>query len=105
MFNLLSEDQAYENLEKRVHELEIENDALNLKVSKLMQELSLRPEQLTKYLNDPVNFTEKNWQEIQDLKKQYSEKLLTDLLNISKRRKSTTRKRSDAPQPHWVMMR
>lgn len=104
MFNLLSEDQASENLEKRIHELEIENDALSLKISKLMLELNLKPEQLSAYLSNPENFSEKNWSQLEDLRKEYHEKLLRDLLNISKR-KVLPRKKGEAPKPHWVMMK
>lgn len=105
MFNLISQDQNDDKLQKRITELTIEHEALNLKVAKIMEELELKPEQVTQYLANPENFSEKNWTQIQEIKNEQSQKLMNDLLILSKNPRKKKSLSKEPPKPHWVMMK
>lgn len=105
MFNLISIEQNIENLEKRTKELTIENSNLSRLYSLMMGELKLTPEQIRQFFSNPENFTKEEWEEISSQKQQLNEKLERDLQQMIDAKTKKRRSKSDAPKPHWVLMR
>ena len=88
-----------------IEELEIRIDALNRDVDTLFQELNVTPHQLSSCLSTPQNFSEDEWETVNNEKKKLNEKLLRELLNISNPKKTQAAYQSRNIQPHWLFVR
>lgn len=102
MFFELNKQQ---NLEKKIEELTIRQEALNREVSKLLKELEIRPEQLTTFVSKKDNFTEENWQQLQEAKSKLDEKLSRDLNSIRNPKETEKTYKERHVDQHWLFVR
>jgi len=79
MFAELNKEKSRE---KQIKELTIRMDNLDREVDKLLKDLDVTSEQLTSYVQNQENFTQENWQQLQEHKKQLIEKLDRELDNV-----------------------
>lgn len=60
---------------KKIREMDIRHERLDSDIEAFLEELEVTPEKLTSFISNKENFTEENWQTLQDQKKQLDEKL------------------------------
>lgn len=92
-------------LERKILETELQNESLDREIQTLLSEYNVLPEQLSLYVSNKENFTEKNWNELLAEKKQLDDKLTRTLDNLvsPKKRKKAQKERN--VQPHWLFVR
>jgi hypothetical protein len=86
-------------------ELDIRIEALNRDIEMLLNELKVAPQQLTTFIENQANFSEKDWQTLTDQRKALDEKLLRELLNISNPKQTQKAFKQRNVQPHWLFVR
>lgn len=91
--------------EKLLQELLIRMDALDREAKVLYQELDITPEQLRVFLENRENFTEENWETLQEQRKALDEKLKCVLDNVSDPIKAKKAQESRRVAPHWLFVR
>ncbi|HEV8052507.1 MAG TPA: hypothetical protein VGP47_08430 [Parachlamydiaceae bacterium] len=91
--------------ELALQELAIRAEALDRDVDGLLSQLNVSPEQLTTFIENKDNFSEENWNSLQELRKALDEKLLRELLNVSNPKKTRDSFKKMNPQPHWLFVR
>lgn len=102
MFFELNKQQ---DLQKKIEELTIRQEALNREVAKLLKELEVRPEQLTTFVSNKDNFTEENWQQLQEARKKLDEKLSRDLNSIRNPKETKKTYQERHVDRHWLFVR
>lgn len=79
-------EQSLENrlieIARKAQELEFQNASLDEETGTMLAENNVTPEQLTTFISSPDNFTEDNWNTLQEEKKKREEKLARDLANV-----------------------
>lgn len=90
-------------LEKRISELDLQNEALDREIESLLAEQKVSSRQLTYFLSKASHFTDGNWERLQKEKKKVEEKLERDLKNIKKKHRS--RESLKTIQPNWLFVR
>jgi hypothetical protein len=86
-------------------ELSIRIEALNRDVDGLLTQLNVSPEQLTTFIENKDNFSEENWNTMQEQRKALDEKLLRELVNVSNPKKTRDAFKNLNAQPHWLFVR
>jgi hypothetical protein len=105
MFNLNTSEHKDNEIEKKITELEIQNDNLNLSFAAFLRDLKLTTEQIDCFVNNPDNFSKENWEELQRQKQQLDEKLklaLDNIRNPLKNKKAYAHRKVDQ---HWLYVR
>ena len=105
MFEKLSIDVKIDKTQKETIELEIRHDQLNRDSTDLLNELEMTPDQLTQFIENKENFTEENWEQIQQKKLEIEQQLATDLSFIKNARQSQKSRQADNIAPHWFFVR
>lgn len=101
-------DSAEEKLtinEKKIQELAIRLEKLDLDINGFLKEMEVTPEQLTTFISQKENFTEDNWKELQEQKKKLDEKLDLELRNIRNPLKTKSALASLNVGRHWLHVR
>ena len=88
-----------------IEELAIRIETLNRDVDALLSELQVNPAQLTAFLNNKDNFTEENWETLQQQRKVLDEKLLTQLAHVSNPLNTKKAYADRNVQRHWLFVR
>lgn len=91
--------------EKAIQELSIRIEALNNDIDELLNELKVKPAQLTAFIENKANFSDENWEALQAQRKTLDEKLLRELVNISNPKKTRESFKQMNVQPHWLFVR
>lgn len=105
MLNESSPDQKIERTEQRIRELEIRNQGIDRQSNDLLQELRVTPAQLTAFIENPSNFTEKDWATLQRESATVNERLQIEITNISNPAKSKKTIAERNIGNHWVFVR
>lgn len=95
-------EEQVTNNEKKIRELSIRHEKLDLDVSNFLKELEVTPEQLSAFITKKENFTEDNWEELQNQKKKLDEKLDLELKNVRNPLKSKKALASLNIRQHWL---
>lgn len=98
------ENQIVKN-EKKIKELSIQMETLDKEVGELLNELDITPEQLTQFIQNPENFSEKTWEDLQRQRKNLDEKLQRDLNNVSNPKKTKNTYKKFRVPPNWIPVR
>lgn len=86
-------------------ELMLRHENLKRQTEELLQELQITPEQLTTYIENKENFTEKNWNELQSERTKIEEKIQTEISSINNPLKAKkTYSEKNIPN-HWISVR
>lgn len=104
----LSKDQPEEKLqnnERKIEELSIQFEALDREIHGLLQELNVTPEQLTQFVNTKQNFTDENWDQLQEEHKKMQEKLQVELQNIRNPQQMKKRYAERFVGNNWLFVR
>lgn len=98
-------EQLLEKHERATNELVLRMDALDREYSALMAELEVTPQQISTFLGNPSNFTEEQWEALQNQRKMLDEKLTTDINNIRNPIKTKKAQAERNVQNHWLFVR
>lgn len=92
--------------EKKLRELSLHIQRLNGEYQQCLEELNSTPEQLKNFAEDPDNFSESIWKQLQEEKKELDENLEKELNNVvdANKTKKTLSEKSKV-QPHWLFIR
>lgn len=88
MFIDHSLEDKIKQTEKKIKELELQNEALLREVEKYYKELQFSPEQIEQFFNDPAHFTPEGWEAFQHHRKEIEADLQTKINSISDPRKA-----------------
>jgi len=105
MFHNLQSEQQLINQVNKAKELSIRNESLDKQVQDLLEEIQVTPEQLTVFVENEQNFTEKNWEELQKHRSELDEKLQRELANIRDPLKAKQKQAQLKVGPHWLFVR
>ena len=105
--------QSEENLESQstkndltLQELLIRIDGLDRQVKAFMDEIDICPQQVSSYVNNPDNFTQENWEQLENQRKKLDEKLNVELRNIRNPKNAKREYSARAGvQQHWIFVR
>lgn len=98
MFNQ-SNEQA---LKRQLKEIERDNEAFDREKVKLFESLKMTPEEVHQALKDPSLYSKRDWERLQELKKEMEELLDRDLKNI--RNPEQAKKSYDSRNlPPWAL--
>ena len=105
---MISQDNTEEKLiinENKIRELSIRFEKLNSDITNFLEELEVTPEQLTTFISNKDNFTEDNWEVLQQRKKQLDEKLDIELKNVRNPLKVKKALASLNVHQHWLYVK
>ncbi|CCB91819.1 Ankyrin family protein [Waddlia chondrophila 2032/99] len=105
MFKTSDFDENINKTQKEINELEIRNGQIDRDYSDLLSKLQITSEQLSRFIEKKENFTEKNWEQLQERKKEIEQKLATDLTNIRDPLKSKKALQDRNVGSHWLFIR
>lgn len=88
-----------------MQELMIRIDGLDREIKALLTELKVSPEKVAAFVENPENFTEQNWQELQVQRKLLDEKLSCEISNIRDPRKTQKNQNDRHVQRHWLFVK
>lgn len=103
-------DQKGENtlveLERKISELDIQNEVLNREIDSLLAEHNVSSSQISAFVSNSSHFSPLNWETLQKERKRLEDKLKRDLDNlISKKEHQKTRESLKTIQPNWLFIR
>ena len=101
----LKVEQDIKRNELIFQQLMIHVDSLDREIKSLLSELKVTPEQLTAFVSNEENFTQENWQELQNQRKLLDEKLKTEITNIRDPRKVKKAQEDRNVQRHWLFVK
>ncbi len=94
-----------QNPEKKIRELEIRNQKLDQDTLDLLKELQVTPEQLSQFLNNNDNFTQLDWEKMQQQREKLDQKLQTELTCLRNPLKSKKTQQERYINNHWLFVR
>jgi len=99
------EDRINSN-NKKIQGLERLIESLDRDVRDLFEEIEVSPQQIQQLLSDPKNFTEEDWQRIEECRQQQDKQLECDLANIQNPRSTQQAYSSNSRvKSHWLCVR
>lgn len=102
MFFELSLDQKFQQQQRKIAELAIQMEKLDLEIDSFLKELKVTPAQLSTFISQQENFTPQNWEELAKQQKQIDEKLHRDLSQIRNPKKTKKAYDSLRIERHWI---
>jgi len=105
MFEKQDNDRKILNIEKKIQELTIRIEAQDKEDRELLKALNVSPEQLTTFVQDKTNFTDKNWKELNKQQDELDERLNRDLKNIRNVRKAEQAYSARNIDHRWIPVR
>lgn len=99
------ENQILKN-DLSLQELLIRIDSLDREVKKLLEELNITPEQVSQFVSLKDNFTQENWEQLQQQRKMLDEKLDLELRSIRdpQKTKNTFQENKNIAR-HWIFVK
>lgn len=98
-------EEQIKKQEKRVQEIVIRMENLDRELDELFVDLKVTPEQLDTFISDKNNFTDENWEQLQNLRKVLEEKLQRELDNIRDPLKIKQTYSDRNVGRHWIFVR
>lgn len=107
-FDQIKENQLEQHSiknDRQLQELLIRIDGLDNEIKNLMQELQVTPTQVATFVADKENFTEENWEQLQQQRKMLDEKLSLEKNSISDPLRTRKVQAERHVAPHWIFVR
>lgn len=106
MFGLESQQTSQQKKDRALLELMLRHEQLNRDTDLLLEELEVSSEQLSSYLENRDNFSDKNWAILQREKQKVEERLEKDLADLKERASPKKRlQNAYSPAQHWIFVR
>lgn len=99
-------EEKIQRTERKLKELSILLQRLTEEYNEVLKEMALTPSEIKEYVENPNNFAPNIWEEMQEDKKKWEEKLdleLKSLPNIQNTKKNMAEK--GQIQQHWLFVR
>lgn len=102
-----------ENLEEKIHRTEKKLKEFSITLSRLesdyqqiLKDLNITPDQLANFSENPEDYDQAEWEQLQDVKKKLDEKLNLELSRIYDPQKTKkTLSEKGTIQQHWLFVR
>jgi hypothetical protein len=98
-------EQKSKSLEKKIKDTCSEVDKLNKDILHFLADRGINPIEVSEYLGNRGNFSDKEWEELQEVKTILEERLSRDLKNIRDPRKVKEAYNDRQVRPHWIFVR
>ena len=98
-------EQQLEKQQRRIQELELENEALNREIDGFLEEVGVSSQQISDYVHNQDNFSKEEWQRLQACSSDLEQKLQQKLENIADPRKNKKNYDERNIPQHWVFVR
>lgn len=105
MLETIGIDENIEKTQKKMKELEIRNSKLDRDSVDLLTQLKVSAEQLTQFIDDKENFSEKNWEQLRKKRNELEQKLDTELKNVRNPKKTLKTLKERNVDHHWLFVR
>jgi len=105
MFETQGIDEKFEKTQQKMRELEIRNGKLDQDSTDLLSQLQVTPEQLSVFIDKKDNFSDKNWEQLQERKIEIEQKLATDLSSVRDPKKAKKALEERNVGSHWLYVR
>lgn len=105
MFGENSPEKTIDKQNKKAKELAIRIETLDQQENELLKELKVTAQQLSAFITDSKNFSEKNWQELKQVREKLDRKLSTELENITDPLKTQKAFKERKVDNHWIFVR
>lgn len=98
-------EQKTESNNKKLKEICLRIEKLDQDMEQLFKEQGINPIEVAEFLDKKENFTEKEWNEIQEARRILDKELKVNLKNIRDPRKAKKAYNDRYVQPHWLYVR
>lgn len=98
-------EQVLDDKNKKIQELAIRNESLDRETNKFLEELKVTAEQLSAFIENKDNFSEKNWQELQKEKEKLDRKLEAEISSITNPKEVKKTYKSRNVDHRWLFVR
>lgn len=98
-------EQNTQRLDKKIKEMCIQSEKLDRDIENYFKENNINPVEVALYLENKENFSDEEWEQIQEIRKTLDEKLNLNLANIKDPRKAKKSYNDRLVQPHWLYVR
>ncbi|MGA8164395.1 MAG: hypothetical protein WB791_05130 [Waddliaceae bacterium] len=105
MFGMEGDSNKNEDFQRKIQELSLLIEACDRREKELLEELRVTPEQLTAFVKDKANFTEKNWEELQEERQKWDSTLERDLQNILNPKQTKQAYAERDINPQWLYVK
>jgi hypothetical protein len=105
MFDQKDLEKSIEDEQRKINELIIRNENLDLETDTFLKNLKVTPEQLSLFMANKDNFTEENWERLQQEKEKREMKLETEIKNIRNPLKVKKTYSERKIENHWLFVR
>jgi hypothetical protein len=92
-------------VDRKIGELEIENEALDRSIRTLLAEHQVTEEQVAVYVSQRGNFKDQDWLTLQQERKRLDDKLKKELEAVVNPLKKKKSQKERHVQPHWLFVR
>ncbi len=89
MFNNNTIEDKINKNENQIKKLSVQLENLTREENELLEELKVTPEQLSQFVKNKENFTEKNWNELNQQREELDAKMLREIGNIRNPKKAS----------------
>ncbi|MBB64963.1 MAG: hypothetical protein CMO81_07845 [Waddliaceae bacterium] len=100
-----NQEAINQEIDKRIKELEIQNETLNKEMEEFERSLGIQFDQLASYAKDKENFTSEEWVFMEEYEKSLERKISCALENVIDKRKVEKARESLNIGQHWIPMR
>jgi len=98
-------EQNKMRLDKKIKEICIQTEKLDKDIKNYFKENDINPVEVALYLENKENFTDEEWEFIQETRKKLDENLNLNLANIKDPRKAKKSYNDRLVAPHWLYVR
>lgn len=105
MFQSKDEKQVMEEKHLELMELMLKHETLNRDTEALFHELQVTPEQLTAFIENKSNFSDDNWNRLQEEKNKLEQRIQTEIANIRNQVKVKKAYEERQIANHWIFVR
>jgi len=103
LFN--SNEEKMLHNEKRLKEITLRFERLNMEIEGFLEEMEVTPEQLTCYVENRDNFCEVSWEELRKQKQMLDQKLDLETKSLADPRETQKKRETQNVAPHWLFVR
>jgi hypothetical protein len=99
------EEAAHEVHDHTIAELELRIESMQRETRELFEELGITPAQLDGYLAEPSLFHPKDWERLQEIESELSDRLACSVGQVVDHREVSKRRREQEQLRHWIPCR
>lgn len=98
-------EQKSKSLERKIKDICHEVEKLDKDILHFFADRGINPIEVSEYIENKENFSDHEWDEMQQVRAKLDEKLSLDLKNIRDPRKAKQAYNDRHVRPHWIFVR